>query len=263
MSDTQLIEGAETLGAEDLLGAILARSPSARACLTCSFQAEDMIVLSLLRRRLPEIPVLFLETGYHFTDTYRFRDQMAADWKLNLVNVAPQTSVEQQESQFGLLYQLEPTKCCQLRKVQPLIESLEPFELWFTGLRREQSPTRRNLKKIEDHKLPSGKTLLKISLLADWTWAQVWKFTREQNLALSATVRPWLSEHRLRTLHGHSRVGRGCAFRPMGRQKTRVWNPYLFGENRLMHFLLGFSDRVGRRAYRNRRRQLHRARACC
>jgi phosphoadenosine phosphosulfate reductase len=183
MSDIQLIEGAETLGAEELLGAILAKSPSARACLTCSFQAEDMIVLSLLRRRLPEIPVLFLETGYHFTDTYRFRDQMAADWKLNLVNVAPQTSVEQQESQFGLLYQLEPTKCCQLRKVQPLIESLEPFELWFTGLRREQSPTRRNLKKIEDHKLPTGKTLLKINLLADWTWAQVWKFTEEQNLA--------------------------------------------------------------------------------
>jgi phosphoadenosine phosphosulfate reductase len=183
MSDAQLIEKSEILGAQELLGAILAQSPSAPACLTCSFQAEDMIVLSLLRERLPEIPVLFLETGYHFTDTYQFRDQVAADWKLNLVNVAPQRTVQQQEAKFGLLYQLDPAKCCQLRKVESLMESLEPFELWFTGLRREQSPTRTNLKKIEHHKLPSGKTLLKISLLADWTWARVWEFTRKQHLA--------------------------------------------------------------------------------
>jgi phosphoadenosine phosphosulfate reductase len=176
MPDMQLIESAETLSAEELLEAILAQTPSAPACLTCSFQAEDMIVLSLLRQRLPDIPVLFLETGYHFAETYRFRDQLTANWKLNLVNVAPQTSVQQQEAQFGLLYQSEPAKCCQLRKVEPL-------ELWFTGLRREQSPTRRNLKKVEHHKLPSGKTLLKISLLADWTWARVWEFTGKQHLA--------------------------------------------------------------------------------
>jgi phosphoadenosine phosphosulfate reductase len=183
MSDTQLIEKSDALSANDLLGAIFERFPSAPACLTCSFQAEDMIVLSLLRHRLPDVPVLFLETGYHFAETYRFRDQVAGEWKLNLVNVAPQTTVREQESEFGLLYQLNPAKCCQLRKVEPLMASLEPFDLWFTGLRREQSPTRRNLKKIEHHKLPSGKTLLKISLLADWTWAQVWEFTGKHRLA--------------------------------------------------------------------------------
>ena len=183
MVDTQLIERSEALGAEDLLGAILQHSPSASACLTCSFQAEDMIVLSLLRHRLPNVPVLFLETGYHFADTYRFRDQVAADWNLNLVNVAPQTTVNQQEAEFGLLHQVDPAKCCQLRKVEPLMQSLEPFELWFTGLRRQQSPTRKNLRKIEHHKLPSGKTLLKISLLADWTWAQVWEFTGQHHLS--------------------------------------------------------------------------------
>jgi phosphoadenosine phosphosulfate reductase len=182
MSDALLIERSEALSAEDLLHAILEQFPAAQACLTCSFQAEDMIVLSLLRQRLPNVPVLFLETGYHFADTSRFRDQVARDWKLNLVNVAPQTTVPQQEAEFGILHQLDPAKCCQLRKVEPLMESLELFELWFTGLRREQSPTRRNLKKIEHHKLPSGKTLLKISLLADWTWARVWEFTGKHRL---------------------------------------------------------------------------------
>jgi phosphoadenosine phosphosulfate reductase len=182
MTDARLIERSEALNAEDLLQAILEQFPAAPACLTCSFQAEDIIVLSLLRQWLPNVPVLFLETGYHFADTYRFRDQVAGDWKLNLVNVVPQTTVPQQESELGILHQLDPAKCCQLRKVEPLMESLQPFDLWFTGLRREQSPTRRSLKKIEHHKLPTGKSLLKISLLADWTWAQVWEFTGKHQL---------------------------------------------------------------------------------
>jgi phosphoadenosine phosphosulfate reductase len=183
VTDAQLIEKSEALNAEDLLQAIFKQFPALPVCLTCSFQAEDMIVLSFLRQRLPNVPVLFLETGYHFADTCRFRDQVASDWKLNLVNVAPQTTVPQQEAEFGILHQFDPVTCCQLRKVEPLMESLEPFELWFTGLRREQSPTRRNLKKIERHKLPSGKTLLKISPLADWTWAQIWEFTGKHQLA--------------------------------------------------------------------------------
>jgi ABC-type transporter Mla subunit MlaD len=50
------------------------------------------------------------------------------------------------------------------------------------GLRREQSPTRKNLKKIEEHRLPSGKKLLKVSLLADWTWGQVWEYTAKNRI---------------------------------------------------------------------------------
>src|SRR5437867_1044256 len=158
----------EALNIEQFLDVVLADSQAARACLTCSFQAEDVIVLDLLRKRLPQIPVLFLETGYHFAATYEFRDRLAAEWNLNLVSVLPEKTVAQQEAERGLLYQSDPTACCQLRKVAPLMKALEPFDIWFTGLRREQSPTRANLKKIEHHRLPSGKTLLKVSPLADW-----------------------------------------------------------------------------------------------
>ena len=127
--------------------------------------------------------MLFLETGYHFAETYKFRDRLAADWNLNLVNVLPEKTVEQQEAERGLLYQSDPTACCQLRKVAPLVKALEPFDVWFTGLRREQSATRANLKKVEQHRLPSGKTLLKVSPLADWKWAQVWEYTGGHRLA--------------------------------------------------------------------------------
>jgi phosphoadenosine phosphosulfate reductase len=177
MSNLSHLENLEARTAEEVLDVVLASRAISLACLTCSFQAEDIIVLSLLRKHNPKIPVLFLETGYHFAETYQFRDQIAREWDLNLVNVAPKKTVAQQESEFGILYRDQPTKCCQLRKVEPLMEALEPFEVWFTGLRREQSPTRKNLKKAEDHRLPSGKTVLKVSPLADWTWANVWEYT--------------------------------------------------------------------------------------
>jgi phosphoadenosine phosphosulfate reductase len=172
----QITEELELLAPEEALQAVLAANPDAPACLTSSFQAEDMIVASVLRRRLPHIPVLFLDTGYHFPQTYEYRDRMTQEWSLNLVNVLPEQSVPQQEAAFGLLYRSDPARCCQLRKVEPLMRALEPYELWFTGLRREQSPTRKNLKKIELHRLPSGKSLWKVSLLADWTWQRVWQY---------------------------------------------------------------------------------------
>jgi phosphoadenosine phosphosulfate reductase len=176
MNVDHIAEAVENLAPEQVLDNVLSAQESARVCLTSSFQAEDMVVLHLLRKRIPDVPVLFLDTGYHFAQTYEYRDRLAKEWSLHLVNVLPTRSVAQQESEFGVLYQTDPTRCCQLRKVEPLLRSLEPFDVWFTGLRREQSPTRKNLKKVELHRLPAGKTLWKVSLLADWNWEQVWTY---------------------------------------------------------------------------------------
>jgi phosphoadenosine phosphosulfate reductase len=176
MSVEQIAEAVEDLSPDQVLDTVLSANGHASPCLTSSFQAEDMVVLHFLRKRLPSVPVLFLETGYHFAQTYKYRDRMAREWSLNLVNVLPKQTVAEQESAFGILYQTDPTRCCQLRKVDPLMGALQPFDLWFTGLRREQSPTRRNLRKVELHQLPTGKTLWKVSLLADWKWEQVWNY---------------------------------------------------------------------------------------
>jgi phosphoadenosine phosphosulfate reductase len=153
-------------------------------CLTCSFQAEDMVALHLLREQLPNVPVLFLETGYHFKEVYEYRDEMTARYGLNLVNVMPEHTVAEQESQFGLLYQSQPDQCCKFRKVGPLFAALENYKVWFTGLRRVQSPTRANLQAIDAFPLPSGKQLTKVSALADWTDKDVWDFAREHDIPL-------------------------------------------------------------------------------
>ena len=183
MNVERIAEVVEGLAPEQALDTVLAASESARVCLTSSFQAEDMAVLHLLRQRIPEVPVLFLDTGYHFSQTYEYRDRMAKEWSLHLVNVLPKQTVPEQESAFGILYQSDPTRCCQLRKVEPLLGALEPFDVWFTGLRREQSPTRKNLKKVELHRLPTGKTLWKVSLLADWNWERVWNYVNANGIS--------------------------------------------------------------------------------
>jgi phosphoadenosine phosphosulfate reductase len=182
MSQPAFAEELETLSPEAVIVRALAENKGS-ACITCSFQAEDMIVLDLLRKRLPEIPVLFLDTGYHFAATYEYRDRMAREWNLNVRNLTAKKSVAEQEAEFGILNRTDPGRCCHLRKVEPLFEALEEFDVWFTGLRREQSPTRKNLKVAEQHILPSGRALLKVSPLAAWMWGDVWKYTAEQKIA--------------------------------------------------------------------------------
>lgn len=153
-------------------------------CVTCSFQAEDMVVVDLVRRTLPDVLILFLETGYHFPEIYAYRDQMTARYRLNLINVIPEQTVAEQEAQFGVLYQSQPDQCCKRRKVGPLFSALEQFEIWFTGLRRVQSPTRANLQPLDTFPLPSGKQLRKVSPLADWSDKEVWTYAREHEIPL-------------------------------------------------------------------------------
>jgi phosphoadenosine phosphosulfate reductase len=183
MDVNRIAEKVESLSPEEVLEAVLAATEDARPCLTSSFQAEDMAVLHLLRKRIPDVPVLFLDTGYHSPQTYEYRDRVAKEWSLNLVNVLPAQTVEEQELAFGILNRSDPTRCCQFRKVEPLLGALEPFDVWFTGLRREQSPTRKNLKKVELHRLPTGKSLWKVSLLADWSWEQVWDYVNAKGIS--------------------------------------------------------------------------------
>ncbi|WP_433972394.1 phosphoadenylyl-sulfate reductase [Tunturiibacter lichenicola] len=159
-----------------LLERELAATPGENdACLTCSFQAEDVLLLYLALNFRPNIPVLFLDTGYHFAETYAYRDLIAQGWKLNLVNLLPVRSVAEQEQEHGLLHQTAPDRCCGLRKVEPLFAAVAGYKVWLTGLRREQARSRAALEQISDFTLPSGVTVRKLSPFADWTTREVWE----------------------------------------------------------------------------------------
>ncbi|HKF50543.1 MAG TPA: phosphoadenylyl-sulfate reductase [Terracidiphilus sp.] len=143
-------------------------------CITCSFQAEDVLLTHLAIDQDPDLPVLFLDTGYHFAETYVYRDRIAREWNLNLINLLPAKTVAEQESEFGLLYQSAPDQCCKLRKVEPLFRAVAGYRVWITGLRREQARTRAALEESAPFALPGGQTVLKLAPLADWSTRDVW-----------------------------------------------------------------------------------------
>ena len=177
-STEEKIFNAERLVADEL------RALSQDVCVTNSFQAEDMVVLDMVRRILPKVPVVFLDTGYHFAEVYEYRDRMAEAWGMKLINLLPELTVAEQESQFGILNQTEPSRCCGMRKVKPLFAALEGYGLWFTGLRREQAKSRAALQPIGDFALPTAKTIRKISPLTEWTSKDVWQYARLHEIPL-------------------------------------------------------------------------------
>jgi phosphoadenosine phosphosulfate reductase len=178
MSTDQKIATAQTLIADEL-----AKHPH-DLVVTNSFQAEDMVVLHITRQLVPHVPVVFLDTGYHFAEVYAYRDRMAAEWQLNLINLLPQITVPEQESQFGILNQTDPSRCCGIRKVEPLFGALECYTLWLTGLRREQAKSRSALREVDDFTLPSGKTIRKISPLTEWSAKDLWTYADRHAIPL-------------------------------------------------------------------------------
>ncbi len=153
-------------------------------CLTCSFQAEDVLLAKLAIESDARIPVLFLETGYHFAETYAYRDRIAREWGLNLINLVPEKTVAEQEAEHGLLYRSAPDQCCRLRKVEPLFKAVAGYRVWITGLRREQARSRTALEERAMFALPGGRQVLKLAPLAEWTTRDVWYACEELGIPL-------------------------------------------------------------------------------
>ena len=162
--------------AQDAIAAALADAQA--PCLTSSFQAECVVLTHMLRNSRPPVPVLFLDTFHHFAETLAYRDELTRTWGLNLINLRAA------EPRVGL-WQAESTEaCCARHKVGPLFSALEQYDVWFTALRRDQSPSRANLQHVEPFRLPSGKTIQRVSPLAAWTAKDVWAYAKQHEIPL-------------------------------------------------------------------------------
>jgi phosphoadenosine phosphosulfate reductase len=165
---------------------ILARELTGRGdvCLTCSFQAEGVLLARLASEIDPGIPILFLDTGYHFKETVEYRDRIVREWDLNLINIVPEKSVAEQEAEHGPLYLTSPDSCCRMRKVEPLFKALAGYRAWVTGLRRDQSRSRAHISDRFLFTLPGGQQILKLAPLAPWTTRDVWYACRQLSIPL-------------------------------------------------------------------------------
>lgn len=148
--------------------------------LASSFGAEDVVLIDMLHKLAPTVPVFYLDTNKHFKETYETRDRLQERYGASFFQVLPQLTLEEQAAKHGdRLWEKDPNLCCQIRKVEPLQRILAEYEAWITGIRREQSPTRANAKKVEwDEKF----NLVKFNPLADWTHNQVWEYIHQHDV---------------------------------------------------------------------------------
>ncbi|HSN05654.1 MAG TPA: phosphoadenylyl-sulfate reductase [Nitrospira sp.] len=163
---------------QDLLTEAIRRF-APKIVVACSFGAEDVVLVDMVHRINPEIPLFYLDTDFLFPETYETRDRIVRQYALKpaqVIQVKSLLTPEQQAAQYGQsLWSTEPDRCCQLRKVEPLTRVLKGFDAWITGIRRDQAPTRANAGLIEwDSKFQ----LVKVNPLARWTWADVWTYIK-------------------------------------------------------------------------------------
>ncbi len=157
------------LAAEPLLRAMLEREFPGRIAVVSSFGAESALILALVAAIEPATPVIFLDTGKHFSETLSYRDRLVAHLGLtDARSVHPATADLASADADGRLWGRNADACCHLRKVVPLERALAGFDAWITGRKRFQSGQRADLGTIE-----AVDSRIKVNPLATWSLAQV------------------------------------------------------------------------------------------
>jgi phosphoadenosine phosphosulfate reductase len=148
--------------------------------LACSFGAEDVVLVNMLQKISPKTDIFYLDTDFHFEETYETRDRLAAHYGIDFVQAKAKLTPEEQAAEHGdELWKSSPNECCNIRKVQPLTDTLSRYDAWITGIRRDQAPTRANSKKVE-YDVKFG--LVKFNPLASWTTEDVWNYIRDNEI---------------------------------------------------------------------------------
>ncbi len=130
---------------DEHFGGVRGPRPSATCNYIVASNMQDAVLVDLAAKVRPGVPVMFLDTGYHFVETIGTRDAIEAVYDVRVLNVTPEHTVAEQDQLLGKdLFAREPNECCRLRKVAPLSKALRGYSAWVTGLRRVEAPTRAN-----------------------------------------------------------------------------------------------------------------------
>jgi len=142
--------------------------------LSVSFAGGGIVLAHLLSEIDRRVPVLFVDTGFHFPETLELKDLLTERLGLEVRTLTPAYDP-------GPLYETDPDRCCDIRKVEPMHRALEPFTAWVSALRRDQGPTREGVAPVEYHDR-GGRPLVKVYPLAAWSREEVWRYIREHEL---------------------------------------------------------------------------------
>jgi phosphoadenosine phosphosulfate reductase len=148
----------------------------------------DAVLVHMASAIRPGVPVIFLDTGYHFAETLGTRDAVSARYAVQVITVTPQRSVADQDAQFGArLHDRDPDACCAMRKVAPMQAALAGYEAWASGIRRDETPARADTPVVE---WDAARGKVKVNPLAAWTEADVDAYITDNDVV----VNPLLAE---------------------------------------------------------------------
>ncbi|MEV5889468.1 phosphoadenylyl-sulfate reductase [Nonomuraea fuscirosea] len=152
-----------------------------RLCLTSSM--SDALLIDLVSRVKPGVDVLFIDTGYHFAETVGTRDAVRQVYDVNVIDIKPSRTVEEQDRDLGpRLFGRNPDLCCYLRKVEPLNRALEPYLAWISGIRRDEATSRTDTKVVE---WDAKRQMVKVNPIASWTQEDVDNYIADNGVLIN------------------------------------------------------------------------------
>lgn len=154
------------------------RATGGRIVATSSFQTQSVPLLHMIATVTPAMPVVFLDTGFHFPETLAFRDALAERLGLRILTTQPRLGHDGFRRQHADLHARDPDLCCHLNKVEPLDDLLQDHAGWVAGVRRDQTAHRATLQPLAWGK----KGRLKVSPLLAWTERDVWQYLHDHEL---------------------------------------------------------------------------------
>ena len=146
---------------------------------TSSFQTHSMVLLHIVSESALDIPVYFINTGYHFPETISYKEQITATFRLKVIDVTADTpKIMQKDARGRLLFTSDPDYCCYLNKTQPMEKVLQAHDIWVNGVRRDQNNFRETLKLEES--APFNCT--RFHPMLDWSAKDVYDYIKQYNI---------------------------------------------------------------------------------
>ena len=153
-------------------------------CVTASM--ADAVLIDLASKVHPGVNIVFLDTGYHFPETLETRDRVAKRYSIELHTIEPKLTVEEQDDIFGpKMHDRDPDACCSLRKVEPLRRALGSYHAWASGIRREETQSRRDARVVE---WDAKRAMVKINPIAAWTQQDVDEYIMANDVEVNPLV---------------------------------------------------------------------------
>ncbi len=155
-----------------------------KICFASSLGLEDQVITHLIADNQLPLEIFTLDTGRMFPETYEVIEKTQARYNIKISIYFPDANdVENMVNEKGInlfYHSIENRKlCCGIRKIKPLKRALDGMDAWVTGLRREQSPTRKDMKVVEWDEVNK---LIKVNPLLEWNEKQTWDFINQNKI---------------------------------------------------------------------------------